>query len=96
MILRVLERGPLNGAAIADRIEELSKQNLAMLPTAVYTALYKLHRHGFVETESWGNSPHNRKAHFYRITPEGRKQLERDTRTFQKLVRGIRLVIRTA
>ena len=44
----------------------------------------------------WGISENNRKARFYRLTRDGRKQLEREAREFEKLVRAIELVMRTA
>jgi|SRR5579872_6317621 len=95
LILRVLARGPLHGCAIARRIEELSRESLAIEWGSLYPALYKMHRKGWLKAE-WGFSEHKRKAHFYRLTPEGRQQLEHNARAFQKLVRGVRLVMRTA
>lgn len=95
LILRVLEGGPLHGYAIAQRIEELSRESLAIEWGSLYPTLIKMYRKGWVLAE-WGLSEHNRKAHFYRLTPEGRKQLQHDAKAFQKLVRGIRLVMRTA
>jgi len=44
----------------------------------------------------WGISENNRKARFYRLTPEGRKQLHAEAREFEKLVKSIQLVMRTA
>ncbi len=95
LILRVLEAGPLHGYAIAQRIEELSKENLAVQWSSLYVTLTKMHRRGWVEAE-WGVSEHKRKAHFYRITPKGRDRLKHDAEAFKKLFRGIRLVMRTA
>ncbi len=95
LILRVLEGGPLHGYAIAQRIEELSRESLAIEWGSLYPTLTKMYRKGWVLAE-WGLSDHNRKAHFYRLTPEGRKQLQHDTEAFQKLVKGIRLVMRMA
>lgn len=94
LILRVLAGGPLHGCAIARRIEELSRESLAIEWGSLYPALSKMHLKGWLEAE-WGLSAHNRKAHFYRLTPEGRQQLEREAEGFDKLVRGIRLVMRT-
>ncbi len=95
LILRVLEGGPLHGYAIAHRIEELSRENLAVKWSSLYVALTKMHRKGWVEAE-WGISEYKRRAHFYRLTPKGRDQLRHDAEVFQKLFRGIRLVMRTA
>ncbi len=95
LILRVLEGGPLPGYAVAQRIQELSRETLAIESSSLNTTLTKMHRKGWVVSH-WGLSEHNRKAHFYRLTAEGRKELLHDARAFQKLVRGIRLVMRTA
>lgn len=94
MILRVLEKGPLHGYAIAQRIEELSRQNLTIEWGSLYPTLTKMHRKGWVQAE-WGVSEQIGKHH-YRLTPEGRKQLQHNAKAFQKLIRGIRLVMRTA
>ena len=50
---------------------------------------------GWLKAE-WGVSEHNRKARFYRLTPEGRKQLEQEAAEFDRMVRAIQLVMRTA
>ncbi len=50
---------------------------------------------GWLKAE-WGVSEHNRKARFYRLTPEGRKQLDREAKHFDHIVRAVQLVMRTA
>ena len=47
-------------------------------------------------TAEWGMSENNRRARFYRLTPDGRQQLERESKQFEKLVTAIRRVMRTA
>ncbi len=54
-----------------------------------------MRRKGWLKAD-WGVSEHKRKAHFYTITPEGRQQLDREAIIFQKLVKAIQLVMRTA
>ena len=95
LILRSLARGPLHGYAIAKRIKESSENGLQIEDGSLYPALNRMLVKGWVAAE-WGISENNRKARFYRLTREGRKQLESEEQEFEKLVRAIQLVMRTA
>jgi PadR family transcriptional regulator PadR len=95
LILRTLSSGPLHGYAIARRIEESSADGLDIEDGSLYPALNRMLVKGWLAAE-WGISENNRKARFYRLTRDGRKQLEREAREFEKLVRAIELVMRTA
>src|SRR5712664_2973112 len=94
LILRTLSRGPLHGYAIARRIKESSAAGLQIEDGSLYPALNRMLVKGWLTAE-WGISENNRKARFYRLTRDGRKQLEREAKEFEKLVRAIELVIRT-
>src|SRR4051812_13451003 len=84
MILKTLDvLGPLHGYGVARRIEETSKNRLALNYGTLYPALLKLEQEGFVKTE-WGVSENNRKAKFYELTRAGRKELARETREWQQ------------
>ncbi len=84
MILKTLDvLGPLHGYGIARRIEETSKNRLALNYGTLYPALLKLEQEGFVKTE-WGQSENNRRAKFYSLTAAGRKQLARETREWNQ------------
>lgn len=74
LILRTLVCGPLHGYAIAERIERVSEKALAIEEGSMYPALYRMQKRGWVEA-SWGRSDNNRKAKFYTLTDEGRRQL---------------------
>jgi PadR family transcriptional regulator len=95
LVLRALARGPLHGYAIARRIKDTSSSALDIEDGSLYPALNRMLVKGWLKAE-WGTSENNRRARFYRLTAEGRKQLERETRQFQKLVAAIRRVMRTA
>jgi PadR family transcriptional regulator, regulatory protein PadR len=95
MILRTLLRGPLHGYAIAKRIKEASENGLEIEDGSLYPALNRMLVKGWVAAE-WGISENNRRARFYRLTAAGRKQLEAESKDFDKLVRAIQLVMRTA
>ena len=85
MILKTLESlGPLHGYGIARRIEQTSGDLLALNYGTLYPALLKLEQEGFIASE-WGVSDNNRKAKYYSITRQGRKQLAADTAYWQRL-----------
>jgi len=94
LILRTLATGPLHGYAIAKLIKEHSTGILEIEEGSLYPALNRMLVKGWLEAE-WGISENNRKARFYRLTREGRKQLERESHTFDRLVQGIQLVLRS-
>jgi PadR family transcriptional regulator PadR len=95
LILRTLRDGPLHGYAIAKRIKEASREGLQIEDGSLYPALNRMLVRGWLKA-GWGISENNRKARFYRLTPQGRKQLEREAGEFEHLVRAIQLVMRTA
>ncbi len=95
LILRTLSRGPLHGYAIAKRIKEASLDGLHIEDGSLYPALNRMLVRGWLAS-SWGTSENHRKARFYRVTPAGRKQLEAEAGEFDRLIRAIQLVLRTA
>jgi len=94
LILRTLARGPLHGYAIARRIKEASGDGLQIEDGSLYPALNRMLVKGWLTAE-WGISENNRRARFYSLTREGRKQLDAEAQEFDKLVRAIQLVMRT-
>jgi PadR family transcriptional regulator, regulatory protein PadR len=94
LILRTLRAGPLHGYAIAKRIKDASEQGLEIEDGSLYPALNRMLVKGWLAAE-WGISENNRKARFYRLTAEGRKQLARETESFDYLVTAIQRVLRT-
>jgi transcriptional regulator len=95
MILRTLGRGPLHGYAIARRIKEASNEGLEVEEGSLYPALNRMLVKGWLAAE-WGLSENNRRARFYRLTAEGRKQLEVESSAFERLVQAIQLVMKSA
>ena len=96
MVLKTLDLlGPQHGYGIARRIEQVVQGMLALNQGTLYPALLKLEQEGFIKAE-WGPSENNRRARFYRLTAEGRKQLDAESKEFDKLVRAIQLVMRMA
>jgi PadR family transcriptional regulator PadR len=95
LILRTLARGPLHGYAIARRIKDASEEGLQIEDGSLYPALNRMLVKGWLAAE-WGISENNRKARFYSLTKDGRKQLESEAREFDRLIKAIQLVMGTA
>ena len=84
MILKTLETlGPQHGYGIARRIEQTSGQVLLVNYGTLYPALLKLEQEGYIAS-AWGVSDNNRRAKYYRLTPAGRKQLDREAHEWQQ------------
>jgi transcriptional regulator len=94
MVLRTLSRGQLHGYAIARRIKEASANSLEIEDGSLYPALNRMAVKGWLKAE-WGISENNRRARFYSLTPAGRKQLEVESKEFEKVVKAVQLVMRT-
>ncbi len=95
MILQTLRRTPLHGYAIARHIRQTSEDLLQVEEGSLYPALQRLLREKMVKAE-WGISARNRRVRVYRITPAGRKQLERSVSSFERMLDGIARVMRPA
>ncbi len=76
LILRTLQKGPMHGYSITERIQRLSDSVLSIDEGSMYPALYRMQRRGWISA-SWGRSENNRRAKFYSLTDEGVRQLER-------------------
>jgi len=84
MVLKTLDvLGPLHGYGIARRIEQISGDLLALNQGTLYPLLLKLEHEGAIASE-WGTSENNRRAHFYRLTRAGHKQLQAETRDWEQ------------
>jgi transcriptional regulator len=84
MVLKTLDTlGPLHGYGIARRIEQTSGDQLEVRYGTLYPALLKLEQEGFISAE-WGTSDNNRRAKYYTLTRAGRKQLEKETREWDR------------
>jgi PadR family transcriptional regulator PadR len=95
LILKVLQPGPIHGYAIAQRIHTLSKELLQVEEGSLYPALQRMLLKGWVKAE-WGISETNRKVRFYKLTAEGRKQLQAEIDDFDRVLQGIQSVMSKA
>lgn len=84
MVLKTLDlMGPQHGYGLARRIEQISGNAFSLNYGTIYPVLLKLELEGSVESE-WGFSENNRKAKFYKLTPAGRKQLEKEAQSWKQ------------
>ena len=93
LILRTLLFGPRHGHNIAHSIEQTSNDVLKVDHGSLYPALQRLERRGWIKA-NWGTSENNRRAKYYRLTREGRKQLVAETTKWDRLVQAIAGVLR--
>ena len=95
LVLKTLLREPMHGYGIAQRIQQISDDVLQVEEGSLYPALQRMLIKGWVEAE-WRQSENNRRARFYRLTTAGRKQLALELSEFERVMRAITRVIRTA
>ncbi len=84
-VLKTLDTlGPLHGYGIARRIEQVSENLLYLNQGTLYPALLRLEQKGWVSSE-WGVSENNRRARYYSLTKGGKKQLARETESWERM-----------
>jgi transcriptional regulator len=88
LILRILVFGPQHGQGIARAIEQQAEDVLLVDHGSLYPALQRLEERGWISAE-WGVSDNNRKARFYELTRQGRKQLATQTNQWRRLAAAI-------
>ena len=95
LILKTIAREPLHGWGIAKRIQLLSDDVLSVGQGSLYPALHRLEQQGWLEAD-WKDSELGRPAKVYSLTREGRKQLERELRSWDRLSSAVQLLIESA
>ena len=96
LLLKTLDaRGPLHGYALTAHIHSISKELLRVEEGSLYPALHRMEQDGLVKAE-WGVTEKNRQARFYSITDAGRKQLEAERESWERLTAGVNRVLRYA
>jgi len=95
LILRTLAREPLHGWGIAKRILALSGEVLTVGQGSLYPALHRLEQQGWIDAE-WKDSDLGRSAKVYALTRQGRKQLERELDSWERLSSAVELLIQNA
>lgn len=95
LILKALSREPRHGYAIAQFVQDSSREVLRVEEGALYPALHRLELRGFLRSE-WGTSENNRRAKYYRLTVSGRRQLEREATEWERISAAVTRVMQTA
>ena len=93
LILRVLALESMHGWAIAQRIRQMSSDQLRVGQSALYPALHKLEQQGWIAAE-WAASENNRRAKYYKLTPDGRKALKAETAQWERLSAAISMIVK--
>ena len=95
LILKTLSWGPMHGYAVSRWIRQRTDEVLAVEDAALYQALHRLERKGWIEAE-WGASEKNRRAKFYQLTAVGRRQLRAEADSWRRYAQAVFKVLETA
>jgi PadR family transcriptional regulator PadR len=95
LILKAVAIDPLHGYAIAQRLEQVSRGVVQVPEGSLYPALHRLENRGLLAAD-WKRTETGREAKFYRLTRKGRKQLELDAASWQRLIEAVGLILAMA
>ena len=94
LLLQIAALGPVHGYAIAQRLQQISRDTLQVQQGSLYPALHRLEARGWLQAE-WKATETGRDAKFYSLTRAGRRQLESERANWQRLAEAIRLVLQS-
>jgi PadR family transcriptional regulator PadR len=92
LVLRALQLEPMHGWSITERIEQWSERVLQLGQGTLYPALYRLERQGLIRS-AWRVTENNRRARYYSLTAQGRRQLNQELAQWRRMSRAINLVL---
>ncbi len=92
LILKVVALGPVHGYAIAQRLQQVSRDVVQVPQGSLYPALHRLENRGLLSAD-WKESETGREAKFYRLTRKGRTQLETETASWRRLAQAVGLIL---
>src|SRR5262245_21345517 len=92
LVLGALSGGTMHGYGVATLVKERSGGTLEIQDAALYQALHRLERKGLIDAE-WGPSDNNRRARFYALTADGRKQLRSDAMNWRRYTQAVSAVL---
>jgi PadR family transcriptional regulator PadR len=95
LVLRILSAGEMHGWGIAQRLSLVSQDALRLEEGTLYPALYRMEAKGWIAAK-WAQSENNRRAKYYRLTKAGRKQLESEKQTWERLIAVVAQVLEKA
>ena len=92
LILKIVALGPVHGYAIAQRLQQVSRDVVQVPQGSLYPALHRLENRGLLAAD-WKDTDTGREAKFYRLTKKGRKHLEEETADWKRLAEAIGLIL---
>jgi len=92
LVLKSLQQGAMHGWGITLHIQRISNEVLHVEEGSLYPALHRMEQEGWIASE-WGLSENNRRARFYRLTAQGRRQLRAERKNWQKVTQAVALVL---
>lgn len=95
LILKAVAIEPVHGYAIAQRLEQVSRGVVKVPEGSLYPALHRLENRGFLGAD-WKKTETGREAKFYKLTRKGRKQLEAEAASWQRLIEAVGLILGVA
>jgi PadR family transcriptional regulator, regulatory protein PadR len=95
LILQVVAAGPIHGYAIAQRLQQISRDVVQVPQGSLYPALHRLENRGLLIAD-WRTSDTGRESKFYRLTPKGRRQLKAEAASWVRLTEAIALILKTS
>lgn len=93
LILKVVELGPNHGYAIAQRVQQISKDFFQVRQGSLYPALHRLEDRGWLQAE-WKDTDTGREAKFYKLTRKGQKQLDAEELNWERLSAAVHLILK--
>lgn len=94
-MLKAVAAEPVHGYAIAQRLEQVSRGVVQVPEGSLYPALHRLENRGFLDSD-WKKTDTGREAKFYKLTRKGRKHLETETASWQRLIEAVGLILGVA
>jgi PadR family transcriptional regulator len=95
LILKIVTLGPIHGYGISQRLRQISKEVLLVQQGSLYPALHRLEKRGWLAAE-WGESENGRQAKFYKLSAKGRKQLDKEELSWNRLAEAVARILQTA
>ncbi|MFL5493120.1 MAG: PadR family transcriptional regulator [Gemmatimonadales bacterium] len=93
LVMKALSLEPMHGWGIGQRIDQLSRDVFQVQQGSLYPALQRMLRKGWIHSE-WRTTENGRRARYYELTPKGRRQLEAETRVWQRTAAAVNGILR--
>jgi transcriptional regulator, Acidobacterial, PadR-family len=95
LILKALAAGELHGLGVSRRIQQITNGTFVVKPGSLFPALHRMEEEGWISA-FWGESENNRRAKYYRLTKAGQKQLETETKRWDRIAWAIGRALETS